>query len=250
MDKPFFSEKLLRIAPDGTYRSFAGSDRIAVYQDRLEIGAVKVYSPCLRRVSAKGNVLHVVYSAADGRQVESYYRYDTLLPAKAHRALAELSDRLTALLHSDARPGSANSAGVSLSSPGRLAERLEGRKGRTRIAVYSPRVSFPALCPSCARPPTNVATLTVSRNFENGAWFLPVCSEHSRLGASIHLENWGARSVRTDLCDRKQGVSAMPFSPSTHWLRNAASTPMRVSPSCISRCNTTRASWSTSTPSV
>jgi hypothetical protein len=126
--------------------------------------------------------------------VELYYRYETFLPGKAQRAVAMLAERMTDLLSFDNDTDIVSLDQPTTAAPVCLAERLDDDGGRARIAVYSARVSFPALCPRCARPPASVATLPVSRNIENGVWFVPACVEHCDLGSAIRIENWKART--------------------------------------------------------
>jgi hypothetical protein len=73
MEEPFFSQKLLRVSPDGTYRSFSGTERVAAFQDHLEIGKIKVFYHQIVRIEASENFLHLAYAAEDGHNVERYF---------------------------------------------------------------------------------------------------------------------------------------------------------------------------------
>ncbi len=196
MPQPFFSEKLLCTAPDGTYSSFGGSKRISAFSDRLRLGSTEIRYESLIDLRVYGNVLHIVYMNSNGTTAEEYFRYDTFLPGKAKTALLSLLEYVRT--RKDAAGSSLSCArGTPHSSneQPRFAARIDPSNGRDRVVVYSARVSFPPICPTCSSPPTTVSSLRVSGGLTaSGRWFIPVCSEHSSLQKAIALKGWTKRS--------------------------------------------------------
>ncbi|MGV8038764.1 MAG: hypothetical protein AB2L07_01305 [Thermoanaerobaculaceae bacterium] len=197
MTKPGFSQKLLCTAPDGTYRAFGGSKRVAAFPDRLEVGSTKIPYQYLLDLRVFGNVLHVVYSTSDGTAAEQYLRYDTFFPSKASRALVQLVEYVAAARRELGLPeaGEQPAGGLAGQAP-TYAGRLEPAGGRFRVAVYSARASFPAMCPTCAAAAATVASLEVAKDFHSGLWFVPVCAEHPQARAAVQLQGWDERASR------------------------------------------------------
>lgn len=197
MAKPAFSQKLLCTAPDGTYRAFGGSKRVAAFQDRLEVGSTRIPYQYLLDLRVFGNVLHVVYSTSDGTAAEQYFRYDTFLPSRASRALVQLVEYVAAARRELGLPeaGLRPAGGLPGQAP-TYAGRLEPVAGRFRVAVHSARASFPAVCPTCAAAAATVASLEVARDLQSGLWFVPVCAEHPQARGAVQLDGWDERSSR------------------------------------------------------
>jgi hypothetical protein len=198
MEKPFFSYELLRVAPDGSYRAFSGSERIAAFSDHLEIGQTRISYAQIVAFEAAGNLIRVSYVADDGHHVEQHFRYDTFLPGTATRRINLLMTGVAQILQT-IRPPTAIPLAVPGTSPlpvqVRYAECPSSLNGGTQVRVFSPRVSFPALCPVCAGPPSTVGSLCVGVGFESGRWLVPTCAAHTDLRRSLNVMNWMPRAT-------------------------------------------------------
>ncbi len=199
--KPFFSERLLVTAPDGTYGGLRKRRRFRAFDDHLEIGEANVPYRDLAELTAYGNVLHIAYTGPDGKRTEEFFRHDTFLEGTGVKALAEMIARVDAVVRNHTRSQPPESDARSAAIDTVRAERLDpADNGWQRVAVYSASIAFPAACPVCVRPAEAIARLDASAGLnEKGAWLVPVCSQHiQEYTAHFGVANWRADRARLE----------------------------------------------------
>ncbi|MHB0972185.1 MAG: hypothetical protein ACYC7A_22090 [Thermoanaerobaculia bacterium] len=199
---PFFAANLLATASDGTWQAIRRARRVEAFDDRIEIDGRQIFYPWLRDIRAYGNVLHIEYILGDGRPVTECFLYNTFLSSTGAHRLDEMIARVAIALKRLEGSASLPRSWVATI----LAEPLTDIGGRAAVAVHSPRVAFPPVCPICIGDPTTVAALRVSSGIsERGAWLVPTCDRHERLDEAIRVETWCGDSseVRFSFANRR-----------------------------------------------
>jgi hypothetical protein len=187
---PFFAADLLATASDSTREPVRHARRVEAFDDRIEIGGRKIFYPWLRDIRVHGNILHIEYILGDGRVVTEYFLYNTFLRATGAHRLEEMLRRVGEAKRRYALsfPSATAAAGWSDAI---LAEPLSDMRGRAAVAVHSSRVAFPPVCPVCLDDPASIGALRVSSGAgERGAWLVPTCARHSRIGDAVRIERW------------------------------------------------------------
>lgn len=219
MSKPFFSVTMLRTDPAGHHQAFSGTDRVSAYDDRFEIGKLKVPYEDVVEIRLYDKVLHIVHITPEGRRMERYFTYESFLPGKDRKALQALVERVSAILkkvkprstppgaasHTGKEAGATTKSQVSRGSanqkagaaPGQAASSLNRARGaeamgevngRQEVAVFTSLIAFPAICPSCGAPAETVLALTQpagALSMESTRWMIPVCHKHRKMGGSV-----------------------------------------------------------------
>ncbi len=206
--KPFFSRKLLKVTPNGTYSTFGGSRKVRLFADRVELDSIQIYLPYLEELRSYGNVLKVRFVTGDGKPAEEYFRYDTFRPGTAVRELAAAVAEAARSWPGSRAFGKGDAGGRAATAgavefPARAA-RPEVRSetaadGRTRVTVPSGKVAFPLYCPICSAGATKVSPRRVSAGWnQRGCWLVPVCDRHE-VGTSIGVEDWRPNATEVTL---------------------------------------------------
>jgi hypothetical protein len=197
--EPFFSAKLLVTAPNGTYGGIRKRRRVAAFDDRLEIADVPIHYMYVTDLRVYDNILHVGYVAADGKQVEQFFRHDTFLAKRGAKALQAMAANVAEARQSLVKPSIWKPAPKMQTAV--KAELLQPTtNGWQRVGVYSALVAFPAICPVCAKPADAIGRMVLARGFgEKGTWYVPVCHEHEHEIASyLAVANWRSEESRLE----------------------------------------------------
>jgi hypothetical protein len=199
-ERPFFSAGLLVTAPDGTYGGIRRSQQVAAYDDRIEIGTTKIYYQYLTDLRVYGNVLHVTYAAADGKQVEQFFKYNTFLAKNGAKALAEMTARAASARTAIVKPSIWKPDAAPVQKPLKVEMLDTTETGWQRIVVYSALVAFPASCPVCIRPADTVVPFQMAAGLgEKGSWLVPVCREHeAEFTKYLAVDKWRANKSRLE----------------------------------------------------
>ncbi|HYH08204.1 MAG TPA: hypothetical protein VEK11_14205 [Thermoanaerobaculia bacterium] len=199
---PFFSQRLLVTAPDGTYGGIRRRCAVRAFENRMELGDLTIAYQYLAQLRVYGNVLHVGYVASDARQVELFFRYDTFFPKTGAKALAEMVEKVNAAREAIVKPSVWRPASETSPPVAALqSELLEpASNGWSRVAVYSALVAFPAVCPVCVRPAESVGMLQTAAGFnQKGVWLVPTCRDHEReFVQHLAAANWRADRSRLE----------------------------------------------------
>src|SRR5581483_3508358 len=163
----------------------------------------------VRELRVYGELLHVIYVAADGHPVEEYFRNVVFAGSKGARELAEMYAHVAPELKKVSLVVPQQRA-VAADEPGkprievRRVSRSAGHGGRPLVTVHSSRVAFPVLCPGCAEPATHVAGLTMSGFYSNGGWWaVPVCANHSKVKQWVGVQKWAGSEVSLECSNGK-----------------------------------------------
>ncbi|MEA2464308.1 MAG: hypothetical protein QOJ98_2055 [Acidobacteriota bacterium] len=199
---PFFSERLLVTAPDGTYGGWRSRRRIRAFDDRIELGEIPIHYQYLAQLRVYGNVLHVVYVASDGKQVEQFFRHDTFLTKTGAKALQAMAVRVNGARSALVKPSVWRRDEEQVKEAKVIkAELLDStNNGWQRAGIYSALVAFPAVCPVCLRPAEMVGRLDASGGLnEKGSWLVPTCREHEKaFTGHFAIANWRAGRSRLE----------------------------------------------------
>ncbi|MEO8033234.1 MAG: hypothetical protein ABI837_02300 [Acidobacteriota bacterium] len=196
-ETPLFSKRLRKTQSDGSYSGVRQGANVAIYRDRIEIDGRKLYRPYIRDVRVFGSVLHVLYVMGDGRPVEEYFANPTFRAKTGAKELAAM----IAVVQSAWGPISAPAVFRGDAAPVEIAirrvDRDTGHGGLPRITVYSSRVAFPLICPTCAEPATKLGAISIAGFFERGGWWaVPVCERHRNPRGPIYPERWTGSEVK------------------------------------------------------
>lgn len=202
---PFFAADLLATASDGTWEAVRHARRVEAFDDRIEIGGRKIFYPWLSDIRVHGNILHIEYLLGDGRPVTEYFLYNTFLRATGALRLEEMLRRVAEAKRRYALSFPAATAANDWTDA-ILAEPLADVRGRAAVAVHSSRVAFPPVCPDCLGDPATIGALRVSSGIGgHGAWLVPACARHSRVGDAVRIERWRGDSsdIHFSFSDRR-----------------------------------------------
>ncbi len=191
---------MLVTAPDGSYGGIRRLQQVSAFEDRIEIGSTQIYYQYLADLRVYGNVLHVTYTAADGKQVEQFFKYNTFLAKNGARALAEMATRAAAAREAVVKPSVWKPTPIVVPQPVK-AEMLDPTENSwLRVGVYSALVAFPASCPVCVRPADTIVPFRMSAGLnERGSWLVPVCREHAtEFTKYLVVDKWRADKSRLE----------------------------------------------------
>ncbi len=147
-----------------------------------------------------GNVLHVSYMAADGKQVEQFFKYNTFLARNGARLLADMASRVVSARAAIVSPSVWKAEVAPVQRPIR-AELLDtSEAGWQRIAIYSALIAFPAICPVCARPADAIVAFRINAGLnQTGSWLIPACTAHeTELPKYFVVGSWHASQSRIE----------------------------------------------------
>jgi hypothetical protein len=142
----------------------------------------------------------VSYAAADGKQVEQFFKYNTFLAKTGAKALLQMAKQVESARSAIVKPSIWQPVTAPIQQPVK-AEMLEAsERGWQRIGVYSALVAFPAACPACMRPADSIAPFRMSAGIdEKGSWLVPVCRDHEvEFAKHLVVDKWRANKSRLE----------------------------------------------------